>query len=335
MKKLLLITAITSLTLGTASSTLKFQTHFSKAKANNVGDDPAELRNYVTMHNYQFNDPKSTTPEYGVSFNFHISYADYNYFNLLLKAMNRHAEGLTSDSFYDYFIGKDSTGVPLSWEKLVYEYHKLVAEAELNIYHVEVHTLDNEVKNFLLGNSALFKQNFLGDQTTNTLDPKNYHDSKGLKAAFRQKGAIWQIALDNIGGTWKLDTYNTRIMVWNSNNDYLSFYYYNPEGSGALVYEPPTIYIKIPNWDPEKTYTVGEEFLNYIEPAIEKTFDFPSKYIHMYRIIQADFDKKIQLEGSKPACKVGLNFERFDQRVYPHKIKSIKILPIIVAQSKL
>ena len=134
------------------------------------------------------------------------------------------------------------------------------AEAELSIYHVTVHTLDNEVKHFLLGNSALFKQNFLGNQTTNTLDPKNYHDSKGLKAAFRQKGAIWQIALDNIDGTWKLDTYNTRIMVWNSNNDYLSFYYFNPKGSGELIYEPPTIYIKIPNWDPAKTYTVGEEF---------------------------------------------------------------------------
>lgn len=324
IKKWLLIASNTILIGGSLTPILR--NHRSLVN-NQIKDPTPPYYNSVSARHYQFNDPKSLTPEYGVSFNFNIAFYSYNYFCLAMENIEEHKIP-QNINFWDFFLGQYSYDSPSNWRNVVQQYNTLLKQTE-DQYHTN--SIGEDLRNWLSSDPNFLFNIFLGKSTTNSLDPKQY-SYEDLEKLLRQRGAIFQIALDNIGGKWKIDDINTRMMVRSKANDILSYYYYNPKGSVfGFNYNAPTIYLKIPNWDPKKKYTIEYE-LNYIFPAVQKYFNFPLEYEGFYSVAEKYYNKTIHLEGSKFLCSIGLEFFTTN---YTIASKPIRSLPINIVQSNL
>ena len=97
-----------SLIIGSATAMLKNDKDFIGI----VNDPPTpRYQNAVSIHNYQFNNPEATVPEYGVSFNFNIAFYNYNYFCLAMENIEEHITP-KNIHFGDFFIGKLAYDTP-------------------------------------------------------------------------------------------------------------------------------------------------------------------------------------------------------------------------------
>ena len=224
----------------------------------------------------------------GFYVDFYLSPGMYNFFDEAIS-YQYNVGNPDFNTFHTAFLNPEAA-TPLEWKNTLSNYEVLIAQQDAK-YH---HKFEDDIENYLsffkkdskrMSSDCLLKFWSLFDirkkYQSQTLDPK-----PRTKNDLRKQGAIFQIALTNYGTAtkpnWKLDDHNTRIMLWDKENDIISHYYYEND-IGVLENYEPIMYVDVVS--PKQTSILRE--IRPFYKALEKQFGFDG-YPVLHRVIQID-----------------------------------------------
>ena len=293
VKKLLIV--LTSVTLIAGSVTTTTAWTYNKTKTpitNEHENDECKIQPYgpniYNSRHISLDDAKE-----GIFINFYITPRMYNWLDLAIEGQTR--GGSTALNLFHKVFLDQRAKTPLEWRNMLKNYDTKIKEIDKQYQN---HKFEDDLLKYLSFQEAgtsykeqvenfysFFSGNKNSSYRSHSVDPteKSYPN---LKSTFRTQGAILQLAFSNYGSKdvpdWSWDFWNTRIMVWNSNNDLLSHYYYQTYNEGSSK-DNSSLFIPVKN---KKNVILRDIRSNFYE-AIKDQFGFQD-YSDIEEIIKLD-----------------------------------------------
>ena len=293
VKKVLSVLASATLITGSVTSTSAWTYNKTKtATTKKHENDECKIQPYGSII-YNSRHIWGDDAKYGLFINFYITPRMYNWLDLAIEGQTR--GGSTALNLFHKVFLDQRAKTPLEWRNMLKNYDTKIKKIDKQYRN---HKFEDDLLKYLSfqesGSSykeqvenfySLFSGSKSSSYRSHSVDPmeKSYPN---LNSTFRTQGAILQLAFSNYGSKdfpdWSWDFWNTRIMVWNNNNDLLSHYYYQTYDKG-LDKDPSSLFIPVKN---KKSIVLRDIRSNFYE-AIKDQFGFQG-YSDIEEIIKLD-----------------------------------------------